>query len=150
LIVEESACLNSGRVICGEALIEGKLNGSLLCEGALHLACKAKLAHGVTAGSVIIEKNANVELLQPVKTAELIVHGRASGRFECTGRVTISKRGILEGRLVARSVVVERGGSLLAESSIKSGTPTEANHPISTGPKDSAGGFASGPPLPAY
>lgn len=146
LVVEAGGCINNTRIICGEALIEGKINGRLICEGELHLACKARLAHAVSASSIVIHKDADVEFVQPIKTADLVVHGRASGTFECTGRVKISKRGVLEGRLVARSVVVERGGSLLAASSIRSAKPL-AQNPARR--PESPGNFDTANPLPA-
>lgn len=119
LTICSGGSLNSTLAICGEAVIEGKLNGALLCEGTVHLACQEKIAHSITTRSLVIAKEARVDLLQPVKTTDLVVHGQARGNFHCSGRVTISKRGVLEGRLTARSVVVERGGSLLAESAIQ-------------------------------
>jgi len=151
LIVEPGGSLNSTLIICGEALIEGRINGALICEGTLELACKARLTQSITATSIIISKDAHVEMVQPVKTTNLVIRGRASGNFECSGRVTISKRGVLEGRLVARSVVVEPGGSLLAESTIQplkhAGPPTgsqSASLPEKSGP------YGAGNPLPAY
>jgi len=143
LIVEPGGSLNCALIICGEALIEGRINGALLCEGTLRLACSGKSSGRITAKSIIIEKCADMELIHPVKTADLTVNGRASGNFECDGQVRIGRRGILEGRIVARSVVVERGGILLAESSIQ---PKDA--PQDSG--ESAAPFQPSSPLPAY
>ena len=59
-----------------------------------------------------------MELSYPIETDELVVYGQAVGNFECAGRIWIDKGGLIEGRIAARSVVVERGGVLLAESSV--------------------------------
>lgn len=133
LTIRSSGSLNSTLAICGEAVIEGRLNGTLICEGTVHLACEGKIAHGLTARTLVITRQAQVDLLQLVKATDLVVHGRARGNFSCTGRVTISKRGVLEGRLTARSVVVERGGCLLADSAIQ-----PVHQPETTGVRESS------------
>ncbi len=68
---------------------------------------------------MIIEKESRAELSYPVETNELIVYGQAAGNFECAGRIWIDKGGLIEGRIAAHSVVVEDGGVLLAESSVR-------------------------------
>jgi len=145
LIVEPGGSLNCALIICGEALIEGRINGALHCEGTLRLACSGKSSGRITAKSIIIEKGADLDLIHPVKTDGLTVNGRASGNFECDGQVRVARRGILEGRIVARSIVVERGGILRAESSIQPLHPKDA--PQVAG--ENATAFTSSP-LPAY
>ena len=60
-----------------------------------------------------------MELSYPIETNELIVYGQAVGNFECAGRIWIDKGGLIEGRIAAHSVDVERGGVLVAESSVR-------------------------------
>lgn len=145
LIVKAGGSLNCTLIICGEALIEGQINGTLHCEGTLRLACSGKSTGRITAKSIIIEKGADWDLIHPIKTDDLTVHGRARGNFACDGRLRIARRGILEGRIVARSVVVERGGILRAESSIQP-VPQKNVRPDSG---ESAASFQPSP-LPAY
>lgn len=111
--------LNNAFIICGQGLIEGRISGTLHCEGTLRIVSSGTMSCQITAQSVVIEKGAHVELIRPVKTVDLQIYGRASGQFACTGKVRIAKGGLLEGRLTAKSVAVERGGNLLAESSIQ-------------------------------
>jgi len=68
---------------------------------------------------MVIEKESRVELSYPIETNELIVYGQAVGKFECAGRIWNDKGGLIEGRIAAHSVVVERGGVLVAESSVR-------------------------------
>lgn len=110
--------LNNAFIICGEGRIEGRLSGTLHCVGTLRIHASGVMSCQITAHSVIIEKGASVEMIRPIRTADLQVYGRASGQFSCTGKVKIAKGGLLEGKLLAKSVAVERGGNLLAESSI--------------------------------
>ena len=60
-----------------------------------------------------------MELSYPTETDELIVYGQAAGNFECAGRIWIDKGGSVEGRIAAHSVVVELGGVLFADSSVR-------------------------------
>ena len=72
----------------------------------------------MNAESVIIERQARLELTCPIRTGELTVHGQAAGNFECAGSIWIARGGLIEGRISASSVIVECGGTLLAETSI--------------------------------
>jgi cytoskeletal protein CcmA (bactofilin family) len=87
-----------------------------------------------------------VELSYPIKTNDLTVYGEAVGNFECAGRIWIDKGGLVEGRIAAHSVIVERGGTLLAESSIQ---PKPKEGPIEQ-EDDLDTLIPQEPPLPAY
>lgn len=130
LTVESGASLTSAHIICGDGLIRGKINGVLFCEGVLRLACQEHFASSITAHSLVIEKKSRVELAQPVRVVDLLVQGHVLGNFTCTGKVHITKRGSLEGRLTAHAVTVDRGGVLLTENSIR--PPHENESPART------------------
>jgi cytoskeletal protein CcmA (bactofilin family) len=98
------------------------------------------------AGSIIIEKEARIELSYPIKTGELTVYGQTAGNFECSGRIWIDKGGLVEGRIAARSVVVESGGTLLAESSVQ---PVHKEEPVEREEEFNVSIDAKHP-LPAY
>ncbi len=118
LTVQAEGYLNSSRIICGSALIQGRIAGTLRCEGEVRLACSGKVGCQILANTVRIEKNSQVELAHLLETNTLVILGRAVGRIRCNGNVTIKRTGRLEGILEARSVTVERGGVLLGQSSI--------------------------------
>ena len=119
LVVTHSGYISSALTVCREALIAGRVSGTLICEGALRLAYSGRLNCQLKAESILIEKEARVELSFPIKTHELTVYGQAAGNFECTGHILIDKGGLIEGRIAARSVMVERGGTLLAETFVQ-------------------------------
>ena len=127
LTITPSAYISSALIVCHEALVAGRISGTLICEGALRLASSGRLSCQMSARSIVIEKEARVELSYPIKTGELVVYGQVAGSFECTGRIWIDKSGLLEGRIAAQSVVVERGGTLLAQSSVR---PAHRHEPV--------------------
>ena len=120
LIVEAAGSLSSNLTVCGDATIFGRISGTLHSEGIVRLHTVGKLSCRFIAKTIVIEKGAKIEFAHPVETGTLEVHGAAVGRFECAGPVRIGKGGLLEGRFHARSIVVDNGGSLLAESSVDS------------------------------
>ncbi|HEY5706284.1 MAG TPA: polymer-forming cytoskeletal protein [Terrimicrobiaceae bacterium] len=73
----------------------------------------------MSARSIIIDNEAHLELTCPIRAVDLTVQGQAAGAFECAGSVWITRSGSIEGRISASAVIVERGGTLLAESSIR-------------------------------
>lgn len=119
LIITPSGYISSALTVCHEALIAGRVSGTLVCETVVRLVYSGRLSCQVKTKSMIIEKESRVELSYPIESDELVVHGRAVGNFECAGRIWIDKGGLIEGRIAAHSVVVERGGVLLAESSVR-------------------------------
>jgi cytoskeletal protein CcmA (bactofilin family) len=120
LIIEATGNLNSNFTVCGDATIFGKMSGTLHSEGTVRLHSVGKLSCRITAKAVIIENGADVDFTHPLETSTLEVFGRASGRFEVGGKVKVGKGGLLEGKFRSRSIVVDSGGSLLAESSVTS------------------------------
>ncbi len=118
LVVTPSGYISSALIVCHEALVAGRVSGTLVCEGALRLVYSGRLSCQMKAKSIVIEKEARVEFSCPIKTNELTVYGQAVGNFSCAGRIWIDKGALIEGRIAAHSVIVERGGTLLAESSV--------------------------------
>ena len=125
LVIEPPGNLNNTLTICGEAAIWGKISGVLRCEGTVRLHTVGKLNCRITANAVVIERDARIEFAHIVECATLEVLGAAAGRFQCARSVKVGKGGLLEGRFHARSIVVDGGGSLLAESSVDSVLPPE-------------------------
>jgi cytoskeletal protein CcmA (bactofilin family) len=119
LIITPSGYVSSALTVCHEALIAGRVSGTLVCETVVRLVYSGRLSCQMRTKSMIIEKESDVELSYPIETDELVVYGQAVGNFECAGRIWIDKGGLIEGRIAAHSVVVERGGVLLAESSVR-------------------------------
>jgi cytoskeletal protein CcmA (bactofilin family) len=95
------------------------VSGTLVAETVVRLVHSGRLSCQIKTKSIIIEKESRAELSYPIETNELIVYGQAAGNFECAGRIWIDKGGCIEGRIAAHSVIVERGGVLLAESSVR-------------------------------
>ena len=119
LIITPSGYISSALTVCHEALIAGRVSGTLVCETVVRLVYSGRLSCQMKTKSMVIEKESRVELSYPIETDELVVYGQATGYFDCAGRIWIDKGGLIQGRIAARSVVVERGGVLVADSSVQ-------------------------------
>lgn len=147
LTVERHGYLNNTYIVCGEGLIEGRISGTLMCEGRLVLATTGAMSCRITAKSVVIERRHSVELMFPLTTQELIVQGTVTGEIECPGQVHVRRGGRLEGRIRTRSIVVDRGGVLLTESTVEPGISPKPDQSTVSGIKET-GGLST--PLPFF
>ncbi len=146
LTIEAAGNLNNTLTACGDADIWGKISGVLHCEGTARLHIAGKLNCRIAANAVVIEKGARVELTHPLECATLEVYGSALGRFECSKSVKVGKGGLLEGKFHTRSIIVDGGGSLLAESSVDSVLPAEKRETAVISPRPQAEARRSPPP----
>lgn len=127
LRVEARGSLSNGYIVCGEADLYGEVNGTLRCEGTVRISYSGTMSCRIAAKSIIVEKGAVLDFPLPIIAAEIVLHGSARGNFHCDGRVHIHRHGRLEGRLSAKSVVVDKGGFLIAESTVRPEPPPQKN-----------------------
>jgi cytoskeletal protein CcmA (bactofilin family)/uncharacterized CHY-type Zn-finger protein len=115
LFITPTGYVCSALTVCNEAHVAGRISGTLICEATLRLSCSERLSCQVSAKSLIIEDGARLELTCPIRSKAMTVYGQATGNFQCSGRILVVSGSLLEGRVSASSVVVEPGGTLLAE-----------------------------------
>jgi cytoskeletal protein CcmA (bactofilin family) len=145
LIITHSGHVCSALTVCSAAFVAGRISGTLICESTLRLECSGRLNCQIRAKSVVIEERARLMLTYPTRSGDLMVRGQATGTFECAGGIWIAGGGSIEGRIAASSVVVEYGGTLLAETSIHPRARKE-----SFTPEEEFDLVAASRPLPAY
>jgi cytoskeletal protein CcmA (bactofilin family) len=109
--------LSSSKIICRDAVVQGKMRGNMLCTGRLTVKMQGRLAGTVEAAELVIERGAEVSFSRPVKVSALEIHGRVSGQFQAD-HVAIYKHGALDGPLVACGITVEKGGAFEGELTI--------------------------------
>lgn len=102
--------LSSSSVICNSALIEGKLRGSLQCDGEVRVNFVGKVLGSLSGHKVVVEKKSDLQFFRQVKAGCIEIKGRMTGEVVADGLVTIGKTGALDGNVTARSINVEKGG----------------------------------------
>jgi cytoskeletal protein CcmA (bactofilin family)/predicted RNA-binding Zn-ribbon protein involved in translation (DUF1610 family) len=122
LLITSKGDLNSNRVICESAEIQGHMRGSLICATVLRIRLKGKLSGSVESKQVIIDKKAEVEFVRPIRGELIEIEGTVSARILASGKVIVKKGGFLRGSVNSRSFLVDRGGQFSGEVTI--GKPT--------------------------
>jgi cytoskeletal protein CcmA (bactofilin family)/Zn finger protein HypA/HybF involved in hydrogenase expression len=118
LFLTNKGDLNSNRVICEEADVQGHLRGSLVCNGEVRVRLKGKLSGSIEAQKVAIDRKAEVEFIRPIRANLIEIEGILAARIISDGKVVISKNGRLAGSVFARAFTVEKGGVFVGEVSI--------------------------------
>lgn len=114
LTVGPHATLSNSWIVCGSAWIEGTLTGQLISEGDVHFASKQTCIARITASHVIIEKHSRTAITLPVEVDAMTVSGElVCGLLECRGKIHVRRGGKLSANIRARSIVVDKGGSLM-------------------------------------
>jgi cytoskeletal protein CcmA (bactofilin family)/Zn finger protein HypA/HybF involved in hydrogenase expression len=118
LIITNKGDLNSNRVICDSAEIQGSMRGNLICSGDVHIRLKGKVSGSIEAKSVHIDKKCEAEFVRPIRAELVDIEGIISARIVSTGKVVIQKTGRLTGAVFGRGFMVEKGGEFFGELSI--------------------------------
>jgi cytoskeletal protein CcmA (bactofilin family) len=118
LIITPKGDLNSNRVICDYADIQGSMRGNLICGGDVYVRIKGKLSGSIQAKAVHIVRKSEVEFVRPLRAELVEIEGIMSGRIISTGKVVIQKTGRLTGVVFGRGFSVEKGGEFFGELSI--------------------------------
>jgi cytoskeletal protein CcmA (bactofilin family) len=121
--------LTSARAACGTAILEGKLRGTLVCNGQVRVKTHGKILGGIETHELVIEKRCDAEFVRPLKAHSVEINGKVSARIVCETAVTINKGGYLEGTVYARSISVEKGGMFSGELFIGQGEGSGARAP---------------------
>jgi cytoskeletal protein CcmA (bactofilin family)/endogenous inhibitor of DNA gyrase (YacG/DUF329 family) len=109
IIITKTGELTSPKVACAAAVVMGKVNGNLVCSTTAHVRTKGRVLGSIQARQLIIEKQANVEFVRPLRVGTAEINGKISARIFADS-VTINKNGALEGAVTAKSIKIERGG----------------------------------------
>jgi cytoskeletal protein CcmA (bactofilin family) len=107
--------LNSTRIDCGSAFVEGRIAGKVTCTGTLRLrgdgVCRAQIA----TKTLIIDRGASLKFSSTLRVGEIVIRGRVEADVECSGTLHIGRYGGLEGDILARSMIVDKGGFYAGE-----------------------------------
>lgn len=110
VFVGRKGFLNSTRVVCAGAHVEGRISGRIECGGLLRMgnsyACRAQ----IHAGSFLVDRGAQLHFAYTVYIGDGIIRGRVEGDIVCSGTLRITKQGAVIGDIDARALMVDRGG----------------------------------------
>jgi cytoskeletal protein CcmA (bactofilin family) len=118
LHVSAAGDLSSSSVTCRNALIEGKLRGSLHCFGTAEFRCSGRIPGKLIAHHAIIDRKSNLQFFRQLKVGSIEIRGSMSGEVTAETLVTIHKHATLDGNVNARAINVEKGGKFSGQLAI--------------------------------
>jgi len=98
------------KAICTDAVVEGALDGELVCENTIEFRSKTEIKHRLCAKHVHVGRDASIKFSADCEIENIEVEGVIDDDVTVTGRVTILPTGQLLGNVTAASVRVEPGG----------------------------------------
>ncbi len=129
--------LSSSQVTCRVAIIDGKLRSGLHCHEKAEFRTAGKVQGKLIAPEVLIGKKASVQFFRQVEVGSIEIRGAMTGDVLAETVVTIRRTGSLDGKVVARSINVEKGGTFSGQLVIGGPTLKQAELlPASGGEKD--------------
>jgi cytoskeletal protein CcmA (bactofilin family) len=120
-----TADVASPRILCGTARVEGRFRGRIVCTEEANVRMAGHYEGEVDAGKLVVHAKADVDFTAPVHARVMLIEGKTRGTFVCDGRVTIARKGFLEGTIYARSINVEKGGIFSGSLNIGQEFPKE-------------------------
>jgi cytoskeletal protein CcmA (bactofilin family)/ribosomal protein S27E len=121
--------LNSTRIVCGNAFVEGRIAGKVTCEGTLRLRGSGICRAQITAKTLIIDRVAALRFPSMLRVGEIVIRGRVEADVECVGTLHIGRYGALEGDIRARSMIVDKGGSYAGDVQVATTIQRPAEEP---------------------
>lgn len=120
--------LNSTRIDCAHAIVEGRIAGKVTCEGTLRLKGEGICRAQIRTQRLIVDRGANLHFPYTILAEEVLLRGRVVADIHCAGRLHIGRYGGLEGDLQARALLVDKGGSYAGD--VRISTAVAAPEPI--------------------
>jgi cytoskeletal protein CcmA (bactofilin family) len=124
-----SADVACPRILCGTARVEGRFRGKIVCTDEATVRIGGHYEGDIDSEKVVIHPKADVAFSNAVYARAMEVDGKTRGIFVCEGRVTIRKKGVLEGTIYARSIAVDKGGIFSGNLFIGTPFPPEFQRP---------------------
>ena len=109
LTVGKSGDVTSSKILCGEALIFGKVHGNLQCTGTARVRMNGRVTGAIEARTLIVEKRSEIEFVRPLRVTAIEIEGKVSARIYADS-VKVSQTGELDGSVHAKSIKIEKGG----------------------------------------
>lgn len=110
VLVTRKGFLNSTRVRCASAYVEGRISGRVDCTGTLRLAgvelCKAQ----IRVANLQVDRGADIALVYTPHIGGGVIAGRLMGDIHCSGPLRVKRHGVLLGDVDAMALTVDRGG----------------------------------------
>jgi cytoskeletal protein CcmA (bactofilin family) len=118
--------LNSTRITCGQAIVEGRVAGKITCFGTLRLKGQGICRSQIRTRQLVVDRGAEVRIPYTIYAEDVILRGRVEADIHCAGTIHIGRYGGLDGDVQARAMRVDKGGFYTGQVEISTGTSLPA------------------------
>lgn len=108
--VPSGTVLSNLSVVCRNMEVDGRVSGSFRCSGTLSFNTSTVVDASISAGRLVVDKGAEIELTVGAVAEEVEIYGSLKGRVQCKGVLHVYRGGSYEGVCKAADVVVDPGG----------------------------------------
>lgn len=108
--VPSGTVLSNLSVVCRDMVVDGRVSGSFRCSGTLSFNASMCVDGSMSAGRLVVDKGAEVELAVGAAAEAVDLYGTLKGRLQCKGQLHVFRGGAYEGVCKAAEVVVDPGG----------------------------------------
>lgn len=109
IAIDKKGDVTSAKLVCGEALVLGKVHGNFECTGTMRMKMNGRAPGAIKSETLVVEKNSDIEFIRPLHVGKAEINGKVSARIYAD-LVTITKSGELDGTVHAKSIKIEQGG----------------------------------------
>ena len=97
-------------IVCNNMEVDGRVSGSFRCMGTLSFNVSSVVEGSISAGKLVVNKGAEVELMVGAVAESVGLYGSLKGRLQCKGELHVYRGGAYTGVCKAAEVVVAPGG----------------------------------------
>jgi len=124
-IAKKGGLINDSEIACHHLTVSGAIDATVDCTGDAVFRHSGVVRGNLFCERLVIEKNCEVRFPDGVMTGRADINGHLIGDITCSGKVRISRTGIIEGSVTAVDLESKEGGRISGETIIDSGTKTE-------------------------
>ena len=112
VIIRKNGHVSASSVQCRDLRCFGRIEANVYCTGDAIFRATGTIMGEIHCGRFVVEKGAEITLLNPVYADEMEIQAKVTGRLFSRRQIIITSHGSVNGDVTARSVSIEPGGEL--------------------------------------
>lgn len=112
VIIHKTGNIQAATVRCRDLKIYGGLSANIECVGELLVQATGTIVGEVRCRRLLIDQGCDIHFTSSVFAEEVEVRGKMHGHIQCSGSVSITSTGLVQGDVNARAVSIDPGGQL--------------------------------------
>jgi cytoskeletal protein CcmA (bactofilin family)/ribosomal protein S27E len=112
VLIRKNGNVQAAEVRCRDLKLFGVVSAAIECSGEFYARATGTIIGELRCQRLVIDKESDIHFMNSIFAAEVVVRGRVLGHIQCTGSVSISATGLVQGDVKARAVSIEPGGQL--------------------------------------